>query len=77
MGQTPLHMACNAENAKALIRVGFSVNAQDNYGKTPLHLATSRDNSELVMLLVPLTNLSLVSTFSFLLLQSLAMSTEP
>ena len=70
-------MACNAENAKALIGVGFLVNAQDNYGNTPLHLAAIRANSELVMLLAPLCDLSLVCTFSFFLLHSLGIATQP
>ena len=74
-GQTPLHMACNAENAKALIGVGFSVNAQDEDGYTPLHVAASRANSELVMLLALLSDLNLVCTSSFLFSQNLAMAT--
>ena len=76
-GWTPLHVANNAETAQLLLDAKASLSIQDEEGNTPLHMAVLRDNSEVVMLLAPLSDLSLVGISPFLLfLQSLALATQ-
>jgi hypothetical protein len=60
-GHTPLHEARNAGIAQVLLDAGASLSIQDKKGYTPLHLAALRDNPEVVMLLAPLSDLSLES----------------
>ena len=63
-GQTPLHIAGNAETVQVLLDAGASPSIQNKGGDTPLHVAVRQDvaRQDVVMLLAPLSDLSLVGT---------------
>ena len=76
-GETPLHIAGNAKIAQILLDAGASPFTKDKKGNTPLHWAAYLENLDMVMLLAPLSDLSLVGTFFFLFSQNHAMATQP
>ena len=67
-GYSLLYHANNTDIAQILLDAGAS---------TSLHTAAEKGNSHVVMLLAPLSDVNLVGTSSFLLLQNLAMATKP
>ena len=74
-GQTPLHSTDNVGIAQMLLDAGASLSIPDKDGDTPLYLAVLRNNLDVVKLLAPLSDLSLVGT-DLSPLQSLAMATK-
>ena len=67
-GYSLLYHANNTDIAQILLDAGASPS---------LHTAAEKGNSHVVMLLAPLSDVNLVGTSSFLLLQNLAMATKP
>ena len=67
-GYSLLYYANNTDIAQILLDAGASPS---------LHTAAQKGNSHVVLLLAPLSDVNLVGTSSFLLLQNLAMATKP
>ena len=70
-----MHSTDNVGIAQMLLDAGASLSIPDKDGDTPLYLAVLRNNLDVVKLLAPLSDLSLVGT-DLSPLQSLAMATK-